>query len=84
MRCATCRFVNPEGRKVCNECGAPLKGRCASAALRMPRRPSFAGSVALCSPGGRQFPSPKLSLPPADTQCQLSEEKGCASYILMP
>src|SRR5262245_7097402 len=43
MRCASCGFENPEGKKFCHQCGSPLTNRCPSCQSDNPPDAKFCG-----------------------------------------
>jgi Double zinc ribbon len=63
MRCPRCGFENPEGLKICGECGAPVRALCPTCRFAHPPRSHFCGDG-----GAREAPS----LRPAPRRCPLS------------
>src|SRR5271154_2897097 len=43
MRCSSCGSQNPEDRKFCGDCGAPLANRCRKCDAENPRGKRFCG-----------------------------------------
>src|SRR5262245_7764406 len=43
MRCASCGFENPEGKKFCHQCGSSLTNRCPSCQSDNPPDAKFCG-----------------------------------------
>jgi hypothetical protein len=59
MRCPSCGFENPEGLKVCNDCGAPLRIPCAQCGFANQPQAMFCGEC-----GGALFPRVRASTAP--------------------
>src|ERR1700688_4217925 len=43
MLCAKCRAENPEGKRFCGDCGAPLANRCGQCGAENPPEKKFCG-----------------------------------------
>jgi hypothetical protein len=50
MRCPSCAFENPEGLKLCNECGAPLRMPCGQCGFANPPQAKFCGACGAALP----------------------------------
>src|SRR5262249_29060436 len=55
MRCESCRFENPEGKKFCEECGVKLVQACPSCGVEVRPSAKFCGDCGtpLAAPGQR-------------------------------
>jgi hypothetical protein len=59
MRCPSCGFNNPEGLKVCGECGTPLTASCPRCGFAGPPQFMFCGEC-----GASIGPAPRTASPP--------------------
>ena len=69
MRCSSCGFENPDGKKFCNECAAPFPRRSVNCGFANPPAAKFCGECA--APLGAVAPATSVSAPakhPAPTQ----------------
>ncbi len=59
MNCSTCRMENPEGAKVCEECGTRLEKMCPRCHAANPPQFNFCGECGQSLSGPSETPSPK-------------------------
>src|SRR5262245_26409462 len=56
MRCASCGFENPEGKKFCQDCGTKLAHACPSCGIEVLPTAKFCGDCGTALAGGAQPP----------------------------
>ena len=67
MRCSKCGSDNPEGKKFCGDCGAPLTNRCPKCNTENPPGKRFCGDCGTALPAiSVAARPPTFSLLPAD------------------
>jgi hypothetical protein len=80
MRCPSCEFDSPEGKKFCGKCGAPLPRRCSNCGEENPPQFKFCGECGATlderqkAKGGiaPQSPTPHPQSPITYTPCAFS------------
>src|SRR5215510_13648125 len=56
MRCASCGFENPEGKKFCQDCGTNLAHACPSCGVEVPPTAKFCGDCGTALAGAARPP----------------------------
>ncbi|HJY81269.1 MAG TPA: adenylate/guanylate cyclase domain-containing protein [Candidatus Binatia bacterium] len=84
MRCPSCGFASPEGKKFCGECGTPLLRRCPSCGADNPPQFKFCGECGTALVASSQFSvasprSPINYTPPHLAERILSEQAAMAA-----
>ena len=83
MKCPSCQFENPEGKKFCGECGIELERICPSCNLPNPPQFKFCGECGYKLSLPSEAPPPKdLSLDEKITKIQRYLPKGLTEKIL--
>src|SRR3712207_9085777 len=65
MECPSCGSANPEGKKFCGDCGAPLPVRCAACGAENPSGKRFCGDCGAALTGSAQAPAATGASTPA-------------------
>src|SRR5215475_2411110 len=84
MRCPSCGFASPEGKKFCGECGTPLLRRCPGCGADNPPQFKFCGECGTALVASSQFSvasprSPINYTPPHLAERILSEQAAMAA-----
>jgi rRNA maturation endonuclease Nob1 len=62
MDCPSCGSANPESKRFCGDCGAPLSLRCAACGAENPAEQKFCGDCGAALIGGTQASAAKKAL----------------------